>query len=77
MNQRADVFAENVGSFLESNGFVGEKEKIYDTIASEYNNKIQQYSEYIQCLRCQKPFGTKALNGFWHLKYVRIVSKVS
>ena len=48
MNQRADVFAENVGGFLESNGFVGEKEKIYDTIVSEYNNKIQQYSEYIQ-----------------------------
>lgn len=48
MNQRADVFAENVGGFLENNGFVGEKEKIYDIITSEYNSKIQQYSEYIQ-----------------------------
>ena len=48
MNQRADVFAENVGGFLENNGFVGEKEKIYDIIASEYNNKIRQYSEYIK-----------------------------
>ena len=36
MNQRADVFAENVGGFLENNGFVGEKEKIYDIITSEY-----------------------------------------
>ncbi len=35
MNQRADVFAENVGGFLENNGFVGEKEKIYDNITSE------------------------------------------
>ena len=48
MNQRADIFAENVGGFLENNGFAGEKEKIYDVIASEYNNKIQQYSKYIK-----------------------------
>ena len=48
MNQRADVFAEDVGSFLEKNGITGEKDKIYDTIVSEYNNKIQQYSEYIK-----------------------------
>lgn len=48
MNQRADIFAENVGGFLEKNGFAGEKEKIYDTITSEYNHKLQQYSEFIK-----------------------------
>ncbi len=48
MNQRANVFAENVGGFLEKNGIAGEKDKIYDIIASEYNNKVQQYSEYIK-----------------------------
>ena len=48
MEQRANVFVENVGGFLESNGFAGEKNKIYDIITSEYNNKIQQYNEFIK-----------------------------
>jgi hypothetical protein len=46
MKQQADVFAENVGGFLEKNGFAGEKDKINDIIASEYTNKIRQYSEF-------------------------------
>ena len=48
MSQRADVFAENVGGFLEENGFAGEKDKIYDTIASEYQNKVRQYREFLR-----------------------------
>ena len=48
INQKVNCFAENVGGFLEKNGFANEREKIYNTIAEEYANKIWQYSEFVK-----------------------------
>ena len=47
MEQRANVFVENVGGFLESNGFAGEKNKIYDIIT--FRHLIQSFLHFQGC----------------------------
>ncbi len=43
----AKSYSEVVGGFLEQNGLVGEKEKIYQSVIDGVNNKAKEYEEYL------------------------------
>lgn len=47
-NSIADAFADKVGGFLEENGVVGEKEKIYQSVINEFDTKVKEYDKFIQ-----------------------------
>lgn len=47
-NAVANYFAENVGGFLDKNGGSGEARKVYDSIAACYEQKVEQYSEFLR-----------------------------
>ncbi len=44
----ANYFSESVGGFLDKNGGSGETQKIYDSILSCYDKKVEQYSEFLK-----------------------------
>ena len=44
----ATEFSDEVGDFLEENGATGEKEKIYQSVVSEFDKKVNEYSSYIE-----------------------------
>lgn len=47
-NAVANYFAKNVGGFLDKNGGSGEVRKVYDSIAACYEQKVEQYSEFLR-----------------------------
>lgn len=44
----AEHFSKNLGGFLEENGFAGESQKIHHTVLSEFDHRVQQYSEFLK-----------------------------
>lgn len=44
----ANAFTDKVGGFFEDNGIAGEREKIYQSIVTEFDNSVAQYENFIK-----------------------------
>lgn len=47
-NDIAKKFSDNIGSFFEENGVTGEKEKIYQSVLSAFDNQIADYADFME-----------------------------
>ncbi len=47
-NAVANYFAKSVGGFMDQNGGSGETQKVYDSILACYDQKVEQYSEFLK-----------------------------
>lgn len=69
----AEYFSKNVGGFLEQNGIDGQIQEIYHRIISEYDKKVQNYSDFIK--DNEDYAGLKNTSDAWLLQDVAYMSQ--